>query len=920
MKLFLLLVIVLSVVFVSSDSAYAKHTVLTDRDCSVNVSQIPIPFQVTWNDNPRSNPDGSLYPGDAFHFLYKYSYSDTCTSFAVQPLVGSANLELKSALLFSDGNTKPQSIILYHWVPKNIQISNFYKILSVHQDCIGLKGGGSACSEVQYTLSENPVLSVRQDQMNIPSILDPVSVDVDKYGSKRLADNIKILYTYQWHLLQVKESYSIGVDKHTTEDTSSVDSFVNFVKQVCSDGTKYAGCVFGHAEVKPEVAEKKICLFDELDKMKINYDGIKEKDECVSDDSKDNIIQSVRGTGTHCSDKRCKSFTVTSDSMMGFFILPSFGGVSFLYPAIPDLDNFDSKNNDGTYYLDDAIGIHSMPDVKWKNKRTGTISFESKIVSSDLQQIDFAGCEGLCTVLQQGKTISPSYHDIGNGDTISTHFTSDSLGFAHVSYVSKMYNIGKYVGKYSGTATPLVVIYEPKISDSDTWVRLADAKYQSFEDRYAIAVKYDGSFGGGIDDGNSTIRTERRMKVTDISNVSFMSNPFGVVLSDWKSNATISDAQGLADLHVLDSVYSYIPKDAKFVDVFPNPAKVKFNSTSQSLQIDSAGYMRILRSLDVSKEKIERYNNNVTAYDTLESRNFGGKQITYLGNDYYDFPWGYFSVPLNVTAFLVDEKFQPQTDNTARIDHINIAETKKDVDFLSTVEFYLDKHVDDKFAFMHMADMYDMNPKKSFDSSSVLLLINKTGASYDFRSYQAIQKNNVISDAIVPPRDYVMNLPARQFFLGYSYYDVEIQAHNQIFSKTNTIQIGGADISESERFRVNMNQDNFLDIGRSDDVAVIGENVYFGKEYDVFVNGKKHYNVICDFGCIVFLPDSNPADISIKNMWGGVASAKNVTGPQHVEYDPDAWIDVAPMRLFWIASGLGIFYVVYRILRMHFRK
>lgn len=80
--------------FVSSlgffDYAEASHK--KGIPCSISVSVSTT--SVTYNGTARNNPDKTFYPGDAFHYIFKYSGSPTCRNFKVHPVQTSSGISI----------------------------------------------------------------------------------------------------------------------------------------------------------------------------------------------------------------------------------------------------------------------------------------------------------------------------------------------------------------------------------------------------------------------------------------------------------------------------------------------------------------------------------------------------------------------------------------------------------------------------------------------------------------------------------------------------------------------------------------------------------------------------------------------------------------------------------------------------------
>ena len=287
------------------------HAEYGDRPCSVSlntINDIPMPEYLS---NKRANPDNSVYPGDAIHFIFKYSGKNTCTSFSLEPLIGSENMKFTSALLISDKSPtpKPHGILLYEWIPKHLTTYHFTEITSVTPDCIVHRGGLRTCS-TSYTVADSPVFSYREDKKLSQSDGKKIS-----YYSK---NNNKFLKseTQAWDLVRNETPFHVGVDEHVLEDGHSKNKFNSFVKSNCSSLPKYGGCVFGHIEINTQIDDtKEICLFEELDKRGIQYNPENETDRCIQKDLQNKISLSAKGTGIKCSyddngRRICKSFVV----------------------------------------------------------------------------------------------------------------------------------------------------------------------------------------------------------------------------------------------------------------------------------------------------------------------------------------------------------------------------------------------------------------------------------------------------------------------------------------------------------------------------------------------------------------------------------------------------------------------------------
>ncbi len=708
------------------------------------------------------------------------------------------------------------------------------------------------------------------------------------------------------------------------EDESSYDKFKGWQDSHCKDKKPKHKCRSALVEIKSDLAPHE-CFRDVYNTYSSTkkFDHIK-YEKCVQAMPTPELSVTVKGKGSYRgSDNRIRYTYPQDTETVSPRVHVPYGNITFSYPILYDPDNFPAKNLDGTYYRDDPIGIHAVPDSIYKRERHGTISFDSTMTSNPLTRMDSTSCQSTCDVTISGSLMSPYYTTIHHGDLLSSHYTSARLGVADVHHASKMYNLDRYIGEYYGIAEPLIVRYDPQITYSETWTRLEDAGLQSFDNRYTIAVHYEGSMGGGPDDLD-IIHPNRPVKITEIFSVYLITNGSEKINTLWSPNANMTLAQGLADLLVHDSVYEYIPENYTFVDTFASPARVYWNDTVRDAMIESAGYGKILRDIDFDPEQIAKLNTNITTIDNLVSHNYGGDDITYIHSTKFQYPFGYLSIPFNITAYYIDDLFEPQHDDAVDIVSVNIIEDIGYRTFLSLVEYYLDKHTSDEFEFMHMSDMYDMNPIQNLTGHTHLLKINKTGIQYDLRLYNEMVSNNLI---ITEPKVFddlephtitdIKNDTSPEFLLASSWYDVTITAVRDHIEKTNTLKMGGSEISTVVYYQLNMSPDNRLYVNKARDVAIIPFDVYFGNMTGVYVDGTRYTGSTCSTnGCLVLLSDTCPTDFVVYNMWGGVATAENVAGIVREKHNDDERLEFTSMRLFWILFTLGVFYVLYRVVKM----
>jgi len=88
--------------FLWSGSVDATH-MQENTTCVVSIKSKTFP--VMYNEEPRNNPDGSYYPGDAFHYLFVYSASDTCLGFIMPPTKAVGPVDITSNDIITQKHT-----------------------------------------------------------------------------------------------------------------------------------------------------------------------------------------------------------------------------------------------------------------------------------------------------------------------------------------------------------------------------------------------------------------------------------------------------------------------------------------------------------------------------------------------------------------------------------------------------------------------------------------------------------------------------------------------------------------------------------------------------------------------------------------------------------------------------------------------
>ena len=300
---------------------------------------------------------------------------------------------------------------------------------------------------------------------------------------------------------------------------------------------------------------------------------------------------------------------------------------------IKDTDGFEYGNNDGTYYLDDAINIVTNPKFKWKNDRIGTITTETESTTSTLtEEYQYRCKKKVCAHTAEHNAILPWHHtfDYDSGHKIWNSTNVADIKEHTINLESKMYNLNRLV-----TDATIQKNYEIIIDESNPkytlypYTYVLDGKKYSYQDRTALVVHYFGNEGK---DGE--INTQQRSKINKLYGIVTGLNP--------TTGYTILDAKnewGGAEKTIMDDSF-------------------QVSSITNTAMFTKAGYGKVFVTNTIN-EPIYRYT-NMTQYPAIAAIDFAGKD-TWLENDFYQYPLS--QLIMNMTIQAVDSE-GIKTENT----------------------------------------------------------------------------------------------------------------------------------------------------------------------------------------------------------------------------------------------------------------
>ena len=852
-------------------TVYATHQGTT---CNISVNgQL---FPVLYNDEARSNPDNSFYPGDGFHFLFKYRGSDTCGGFGAEPLKSGGTFTVLSHDSITDYKQSGHSHHDMNSMVKKLKVTSYYEVLDADTKCKVFRGGLRSCT-TNYTLSDNPVFSFREDH------------ELSKSDGKKISYYSKNNGKYQesfseeWGIIRIKENHSHG-DTHQFEDSSSINSFEKQIQSYCSGLAKFEGCVFGHAEISTE-PDLELCLYEELEKLGINTDEIKTPDVCVYDQNQLNLT--VKGTRIVCSfdDKGrevCKPIKVSNSYNLAPNVLETDFEIILEKPALRDSDNYAAKNIAGNYYLDDPITISHEPSLQWKEFRSNSIQFETTKQYNLKKELEFDCKENNCIYTVNKNGLYQTIHELinGKGMTVYNATSNDEFGFHDFHYRTIVTNLDRFIGESESSIKAEVVTYDPKYK-CHPYPLLKDEKEYAFDDRYATVCHYFGN------DRNGIIHTQERSKLNSFYNVGVGYDPYipQVIHSDFQ----LSEGHNSSEHISLES----------------------HNRTAMFIQ---EGYGRLYFDYPlgdiVLADDVPRYE-NVTSFTTLYSENFASKDsiLDHYSMRYPEAPFTNFFVikSVNQNGEIIDDFIELEITPYEKIGAEYIQEY-----IFDKIKFDTN---DENFANIISNDTYPMTQK--YSSTGILnVTISKT--SVFFEEY-VLQNNDVTSPFSNKLTDITRLADTPEKIRILAPYDIGLST---ISPTTITITVNDVSYTMNERYFsfgskqtmiINTQTDNVLDADRSIGKIIVYLPKNFGLINAVYVDDKI-VKQACQSGCILLFQSEKEITLSVHNKWGGIASTvlSKVELPSiPISDEPDYMVILA------ISMALIMIYIVYKKVRLN---
>ncbi len=678
-------------------------------DISVRASAHP----VIYGGRARRNPDGSLYPGDAVNYLFRYSGGRGCSDVRPAPLRAGGRVEVEwSGHSRGPGGPGPAGAPAHPVAARGagaawLGTDHYFRYAWDGIECgTRLYVRVYSCEKVGVrAVDGRPQFSAREDEG--PS-----------RGERRMMESwesvpgrgYEVKTTHDWHLVETgggRAAAAAAAAAGGLEDPESAAAFMGMVKAACSGLRAGQGCVFGRAAVRTGAEGGRACLLGILEKERpylfgppgempwggertsqwlanpqlkrhVLEGGEWDPDRPVAEMTVDECgawggepdglaleaggLQTVHKYGGRGGSHIHEAERVSREAALGIHIREAAPDVRFGRPAMTDADGFPSKNADSTYYVWDAPAIHVMPRLPFREERSGTIGFTVERVAAPPSSSEiFTGSCGAarCSMTAEGPGILPSTVRAVNGDRLDVFVPEDggALGLHAVEYRVTVTNIGRPVGAPGGTAAaaPLhIVEYAPSYPHAFPYVALGSGEGRAATDRaHALAVQYAGSVGTGPDD-DGLLHPGRRSKANGHS-VRLAGVPAGGAV-----RMRLDGAEGMGAM--LPGTPASVVRSLGGEPAAPGEGGAVGHSAGV-VMFEEAGFGRLLFSRAGAVPEAGEFE----ARGGLHSVRFGGKENVTLVEYAHPHPAAYVSAHLNVTAVGAGGEIDPYTEISAAL-------------------------------------------------------------------------------------------------------------------------------------------------------------------------------------------------------------------------------------------------------------
>ena len=605
--------------------------------------------------------------------------------------------------------------------------------------------------------------------------------------------------------------------------------------------------------------------------------------------------------------------------------------VSLSYEPLTDSAGHTAANLDGTYYVWDPISVIHEIDYAWKEERLGTIYATHTKDHGMLELAQELDCDEPSCVLVAGGIAGYDAqaieHSYAGGSAM--YNSSCAVGTAHgaaepacaryhgrhgIDYTATLHNIHAHARVRTGEARahdvtesiePLIVRYDPQFGEPYAYVSLADSVLAhgdwAWSKRHVMAVRYDGSLGGGRDDADAGPHEMRRALLNEMDHEGTAryltgSIPLDASLS-WNATAGPSarDAERCTK------------HDGGLID-----GALLLGRHAASAMFTQAAYGRLYMEYPISEFMAESGADVASLRNTVRTEDFAGHELRDLVSYNYTYPRARFAVPASLA--MVDGS-GPVADGGASVEIVPTAGVGA---FGATVgPSYLHDRIcesveleadDAEIANMVVSDMY---PRKMAAESTgggrVDYILNRTGVSF--------------TDVYALMADSVAELGSNTIYEAPSAYEFSygVTDGTAVHSRNMTAEV----LFTTPILEIaNVATDNAMDYAVScpscaHTTLQARPREAFGDIASVERNGVPVERVCSSVhGCTVSAVQGIANTVMLTNVWGGTASATVSVGLPDATDGLDVDVDTALLAFIVAVAALVAWRIAHRLARM----
>jgi hypothetical protein len=499
---------------------------------------------------------------------------------------------------------------------------------------------------------------------------------------------------------------------------------------------------------------------------------------------------------------------------------------------VTDADGYLMRNADDTHYVNDAVALKYEVDYRFKDARRGVLEPEVTRTHPYPRIADLDCLQESCLLVVPPTQATSEYRanfDYAMGISVANATAPQWLGQKNFQFDVRLKNAGVYTGMGTTyTQTVSIVDYSPVFATAYPYLNLKDGGDRSYEKELVIGLHYLGS-----SDSDGTVKPLRRAKLN------LYTNQVSALVAG--TNTTdITEQAGLTWL----STSTFQSDSSPGFTIVTEPGK--------HAMIERAGYAKIAMEMTGYDRVSFTLMQNVTAFPSFYSKDFGGKGVVELFDVTYTYPDTYFANTITAKVF---------DGNTIAEGRTVRLEVRPAAASTTTVCEYYDRHAlyatgDSAFSKMSLADVYPCSATlRERGSGTVEMRANMTGILIP-KIYDTVYPGGL---AALPP-SVALGAPS----------SIQLQVSVSGTGKVRTYDLVLYAHDRDAEIIANIGQNNVLEVKRMGAAVTVKRPSNFGAIASLQVNGVAVPEACFD-RCTLDIPHS--ATIVATNEWAGEATA-----------------------------------------------